>query len=64
VLRARPGEVGFSPVVRLRSFTAAGTAKPGDFKSLCYDAPCAASTVDMSKATLYAGTLFLIGGAP
>lgn len=64
VLFARPGEVGWSPVVRLREFVAVGTAKPADYKSLCYDAPCASNAVDMTKATRYAGTLFLIGGAP
>lgn len=64
VLFARPGEVGWSPVVKLREFTATGTSKPADYKSLCYDAPCAAGTVDMSKATKYTGTLFLTTGAP
>lgn len=64
VLFARPGEVGWSPVVKLREFTAASTSKPSDYKSLCYDAPCAATAVDMSKATKYTGTLFLTTGAP
>jgi hypothetical protein len=64
VLFARPGETGWSPVVKLREFTATGTSKPADYKSLCYDAPCAAGTVDMSKATKYTGTLFLTTGAP
>jgi hypothetical protein len=64
VLFARPGEVGWSPVVRLREFTAATGASPGSYRSLCYDAPCAATSVDMSKATRYAGTLFLTTGAP
>ncbi len=64
VLFARPGEVGWSPVVKLREFSAAANAKPSDYKSLCYDPPCAASTVDMSKATKYTGTLFLTTGAP
>jgi hypothetical protein len=64
VLFARPGEVGWSPVVKLREFSAVGTAKPADYKSLCYDAPCATTAVDMSKATKYTGTLFLTTGAP
>lgn len=64
VLFARPGEVGWSPVVRLREFTAASGTTPSSYRSLCYDAPCAATAVDMSKATRYAGTLFLTTGAP
>lgn len=64
VLFARPGEVGWSPVVRLREFTAPTGTTPASFKSLCYDAPCAATAVDMSKATRYTGTLFLTTGAP
>jgi len=64
VLFARPGEVGWSPVVRLREFTATTGTTPSSYKSLCYDAPCAASSVDMSKATRYSGTLFLTTGAP
>jgi hypothetical protein len=66
VLRARPGEVGWSPVVRLRTVTAAAGTTPSSYRSLCYDPPCAAGTVDVSPAVKpnYAGTLFLIGGAP
>lgn len=64
VLFARPGEVGWSPVVRLREFRAAEGSKVSDYRSLCYDAPCPTGAVDMSKATTYSGTLFLVGGAP
>jgi hypothetical protein len=64
VLRARPGEVGWSPVVRLREFKAVAPNTPSSYRSLCYDAPCAAGTVDMSKATTYTGTLYLTTGAP
>jgi hypothetical protein len=64
VLSARPGEVGWSPMVRLREFTATTGTTPASYRSLCYDAPCAATAVDMSKATRYAGTLYLTTGAP
>jgi hypothetical protein len=64
VLFARPGELGFSPVVKLREFTATANTTPATYKSLCYDAPCVAGTIDMSKATRYTGTLFLTTGAP
>lgn len=64
VLRARPGEVGWSPVVRLREFKAVAPNTPASYKSLCYDPPCAATSVDMSKATTYTGTLYLTSGAP
>jgi hypothetical protein len=67
VLFARPGEVGWSPVVRLREFTATTGTTPASYRSLCYDAPCPAGTVPMNgpgAASRYAGTLFLTTGAP
>ncbi|WP_224244509.1 hypothetical protein [Hyalangium gracile] len=64
VLRARPGEQGWSPVVKLREFRATAPNSPSFYKSLCYDPPCATNAVDMTKATTYAGTLYLTTGAP
>lgn len=55
VFQAKPGEDAWSPVVRLRELSTT-TA----YKRLCYDAPCAADAVDMSKVTTYTGVLFLV----
>ena len=67
VLFARPGEVGWSPVVKLREYTAPQGTTPASYRSLCYDAPCPAGSVPMNgpgAATRYSGTLFLTTGAP
>lgn len=62
VLRYRPGDADWSPVVLLRTFTAPAGQQPSSFRSLCDTAPdCPAGSVDMSRATTFSGLLFLVG---
>ena len=56
VFQARPGEEGFSPVVRLREIASTTTA----YTSLCYTPPCAATAYDMTQTATYTGVLFLV----
>jgi len=57
---ALPGEEGWSPVVRLRTFTAT-TAKPASsYTGLCVDA-CAETELNLTTVTRYAGVLFVVG---
>ncbi|MFP2906867.1 hypothetical protein ACLESD_17835 [Pyxidicoccus sp. 3LFB2] len=57
---ARPGEEGWSPVVRLRTFTAT-TAKPASsYTGLCVDV-CAETELNLTTVTRYAGVLFVVG---
>jgi hypothetical protein len=59
VFQARPGDADWSPVVRLREYTAPSSTTT--YKSLCYQAPdCAVDSIDMSKATTAGGVLFLV----
>lgn len=57
VFQARPGEPGYSPVVRLREIAAPATGNP---TRLCYTVPCAADSVDVTKPATYTGVLFLV----
>jgi hypothetical protein len=68
VFQAKPGEANWSPVVRVREFTAPGATKPADYKSLCYDPSaggCPAGTIDMTKLPVdkATGLLFVVGSA-
>jgi len=57
---ALPGEADWSPVVRLRTFTAT-TAKPASsYTGLCVDV-CAETELNLTTVTRYAGVLFVVG---
>lgn len=56
IFQAKPGDEAWSPVVRLREIAGGSTT----YKSLCYDPPCAADAVDMTKTPTYSGVLFLV----
>ena len=59
VFQARPGDANWSPVVRLREYTAPSSTTV--YKSLCYQAPdCPVDSIDMFKATTAGGVLFLV----
>jgi hypothetical protein len=59
VFQAKPGDPDWSPVVRLREYTAPSSTTT--YKSLCYlPIDCAVDSIDMSKATTAGGVLFLV----
>ncbi len=59
---ALPGDEGWSPVVRLRTFTAT-TAKPASsYTGLCTDV-CAETELNISTLTRYSGVLFAVGSS-
>ncbi|XXF77195.1 hypothetical protein P2318_29705 [Myxococcaceae bacterium GXIMD 01537] len=60
VFQARPGDDVWSPVVRLRTFTAPAGSNVNSYHTLCYDAPCPAGTIDVRNLK-YSGALFVVG---
>ncbi|QSQ13988.1 hypothetical protein [Myxococcus landrumensis] len=57
---AAPGQAGWSPVVRLRTFNAT-TAKPASsYTGLCVDS-CTSTELDLATVNRYAGVLFVVG---
>ncbi len=60
VFQAKPGDADWSPVVRLREYTAPSSTTV--YKSLCYDpgtVSCPTDSIDMRQATAAGGVLFL-----
>ncbi|NTX50224.1 hypothetical protein [Myxococcus sp. CA039A] len=57
---ALPGEEGWSPVVRLRTFTATAAKPASSYTGLCVDT-CAETELNLSTVTRYAGVLFVVG---
>lgn len=55
-----PGEEGWSPVVRLRTFTATAAKPASSYTGLCVDA-CAETELNLTTVTRYAGVLFVVG---
>ena len=60
-----PGEAGYSPLVRLHTFTLPAGKTPGSYTGLCAGTGCAATDVDLTLATKAASsTLFIVANAP
>lgn len=57
---AKPGEEGWSPLVRLRTFTAPNGKTPADYTGLCTDT-CADTELRLTSATKFSGVLFVVG---
>ncbi|MFP2924081.1 hypothetical protein ACLESO_02455 [Pyxidicoccus sp. 3LG] len=57
---ARPGEEGWSPVVRLRTFTATAAKPASSYTGLCIDV-CAETELNITPINRYAGVLFVVG---
>ncbi|MCP3098688.1 hypothetical protein LZ198_07335 [Myxococcus sp. K15C18031901] len=57
---ALPGEEGWSPVVRLRTFTATAAKPASSYTGLCVDA-CAETELDITPINRYSGVLFVVG---
>jgi len=57
---ARPGEAGWSPVVRLRTFTATTMKPASSYTGLCIDT-CTATELNLASINRYAGMLFIVG---
>ncbi|MBZ4421690.1 hypothetical protein [Myxococcus sp. RHSTA-1-4] len=57
---AQPGEEGWSPVVRLRTFTATAAKPASSYTGLCADA-CADTELNITPINRYAGVLFVVG---
>lgn len=57
---ATPGDEAWSPVVRLRTFTATAAKPASSYTGLCVDA-CASTELDLATVNRYAGVLFVVG---
>jgi hypothetical protein len=57
---AQPGEAGWSPVVRLRTFTATTARPASSYTGLCYDT-CSSTELNVTPINRYSGMLFVIG---
>jgi hypothetical protein len=57
---AQPGEEAWSPVVRLRTFTATTARPASSYTGLCYDT-CSSTELNVTPITRYSGVLFVIG---
>jgi hypothetical protein len=57
---AKPGDADWSPLVRLRTFTAPGGKKPSEYTGLCTD-ECADTELRLTSANKFSGVLFIVG---
>lgn len=65
ILPFLPGEAGYSPMVRLHTFTLPAGKSPGAFTGICpLDRPCEANEVDLTKASATAATTLFIVASP
>jgi len=59
---AQPGEEGWSPVVRLRTFTATAAQPASSYTGVCYDdAACGETELHITPLNKYSGVLFVVG---